>query len=220
MHNFKLEDLQVTEDDMRYHNKERHNAIRTNIYNQRFYSAIKDAEALIEDNKQKLTVQDIFTKNLAQKLSMDSYRKRKKLRALAETYAKIGFIYYKLGVPKKSLDYFKVAKALSKGQKISEDYEVFATTLEEQLTYDEQMLNSNDNFGLGNITYITDFIAESESDVESACSLLRLNEDEIRILMLVYAKEFYSSGNLEKGDELLKTVSQKENNSLEIKKLI
>lgn len=140
--------------------------------------------------------------------------------AKASTYAKLGFIYYKLGNSKKALEYFKVAKAISKDKNIIRDYETFIEVLSDQINYDELMLNSNDNFGLGDVKDITDFIVTSELDIESACSLLRLNEDETKILMLVYAKDFYSEGNLEKGDELLNEVLQKENNSLEVRKLI
>lgn len=140
--------------------------------------------------------------------------------AKAGTYAKLGFIYYKLDNSKKALEYFKVAKAISKDKNIIRDYETFIEVLSDQINYDELMLNSNDNFGLGNVKDITDFIVTSELAIESACSLLRLNEDETKILMLVYAKDFYSEGNLEKGDELLNEVLQKENNSLEVRKLI
>lgn len=140
--------------------------------------------------------------------------------AKVDTYAKLGFIYYKLGNSKKSLDYFKVAKAFSKARKINGDYERLINVLEEQLIYDEEMINSNDNFGLGDISYVRDFIATSGLDIESACSLLRLNEDEIKILMLVFTKEFYCECDFEKGDQLLNLVIQKKENSPKIIKII
>lgn len=66
----------------------------------------------------------------------------------------------------------------------------------------------NDCYGIDNFDEINDFIIESGLDVESACQQLNLTPEQIDIINLIYAREFYMQGDFKRGDIFLKSVEQ------------
>lgn len=144
-------------------------------------------------------------------------------------YAYIGLSYMKLFDVDKAIDYLKVATFLSKKENGIYDFTDLISSLtgsvdkEDKKTYirmdDKDFVDSNDNFGLGDITYVTEYIYNSGLDVETACKQLQLNKEEIIILMLVYARDFYKQGEFEKGNQFLKYVEKVKNKSSHINKI-
>jgi hypothetical protein len=80
--------------------------------------------------------------------------------------------------------------------------------------------NMNDYFGFDNFREINDYIVESGLDLESACEKLEMTPEEINILRLVYAREYYIFSNFTTGDLFLSTVEKSKDKTPEIKRLI
>ena len=76
----------------------------------------------------------------------------------------------------------------------------------------EEFGNDIENYyGIENFEEITPYISESGLDVESACQQLGMNEEQIDTIRLIYAREYYSQGNYDKGDQFLKSVEKSKN---------
>lgn len=125
------------------------------------------------------------------------------------SYGKIGLAYLKLHNYRESLKYLIVAHSLSMEQNDNFDFTELISRLKNEF-YNQ---NSNEleyvdynNFGLGNISDITDYIVRSGFDVFTACKMLKMNNEEIYKLMLVYARDFYLQGDIIKGDEFVNFV--------------
>ena len=48
-------------------------------------------------------------------------------------------------------------------------------------------------------------------DVETACQELGMTDEQIDTIRLIFAREFYTQGNYEKGDQFLKNVEKSKN---------
>lgn len=69
----------------------------------------------------------------------------------------------------------------------------------------------NNFYGIENFDEINSFIASSGLDVESACQQMGMTPEQIDIIKLIYAREFYIQGNFEKGDLFLNSVEKSKN---------
>ena len=67
------------------------------------------------------------------------------------------------------------------------------------------------HYGIENLDEITSYILECGLDVESACKELDMTDEQIDTIRLIYAREFYSQGNYEKGDQFLNSVEKSKN---------
>ena len=129
-------------------------------------------------------------------------------------YAKIGLAYLKKNNKKLAIDYLKVAtylaqedgsvhsytKIISRLSKIKEDKKRRVTK-----TRKKSKRKVDDYYGIDFIA-INNYIIESKLDVESACQKMNVPLETINIIKLIYAREFYKQGNVDKGDEFLSSV--------------
>ena len=79
-------------------------------------------------------------------------------------------------------------------------------------TYDDV----NYYYGIDNFKEINDYIAMNGLDVETACRELGMNTNQISIVMLIYAREFYSMGDFEKGDGFILRVEKSQNKTSKV----
>lgn len=136
-------------------------------------------------------------------------------------YGNIGLCHLYSNRLNLALDYLRVANYLNQKENGKFDYtelinKLTGTTDEEDKKPVFEMsikeFNTNDkNYGIGNINQITEFISETGFDVESACEHFGMNPEQIDTVRLIYAKDFYSRGWYEKGEEFLKSVEQSKN---------
>ena len=59
----------------------------------------------------------------------------------------------------------------------------------------------NYNFGLGDISEVTDAIILMELNVDEACQKLLINKEETELIKLIYAREFFSKGEIKLGEK-------------------
>lgn len=147
-------------------------------------------------------------------------------------YAKIAHCMVILNKFSQARDYFIIAMELGKQQNEIYDFCSIISRLEGKLQNEEMKPNfttkenkfdfsgQNINFGLGDISELNDAIILSCLDVESACLNLGMSEEEIELVKLVYAKEFFAKGELKLAEKFLKSVETSENKTERIKKAL
>lgn len=147
-------------------------------------------------------------------------------------YACLGFAYMNNSQKEKAINCFIVSTELAKIEGKDFDYSPLIAKLkgipfsfEEKKPFVKMDLKdfekeNETNYGINNLEEITEYIRETNLDVESACLQLGMNEEQINIVRLLYAKGFYAQGNYEKGDEFLKYVERSKNKSQFLKQMI
>ena len=137
----------------------------------------------------------------------------------------------KKGEKDTAIDYFTIATQLSN----QEDGEFDFTELIEVLNglipikykkpYFKMKIEDFGNdlqnhYGIENLDEITLYILESGLDVETACQELGMTNEQIDTIRLIYARNFYSQGDYEKGDQFLKSVEKSKNKTKFTSKLL
>lgn len=145
----------------------------------------------------------------------------------ASIYAKLGLSYMKINNKKLAIDYLTIATALSKDEKIDIDFSSLIVSLKGEFSSGEfkssiKMRKSDFSYDSANEVYrvenfdeINSYIVNSGLDVESACKNINMTSEQIDIIKLVYAKEYYSQGHIEKGDLFLKSFERSKNKTKE-----
>jgi len=131
-------------------------------------------------------------------------------------YSLIGLSYMKLFKIDEAIKYLTVANYLAKQENSGKDFGDLLLRLRDEIDYDDikprvkmrqsDFINDNVNFyGIKDFDKINEYICESGLDVETACQNLNMTEEDIDIVKLIYAREYYTLGNKEKGELFLKS---------------
>ena len=134
----------------------------------------------------------------------------------SSNYAMIGLSYMKLYDIDKAIEYLTVANYLAKQEKSTREYGDLILRLKGEIDKKDikpfvrmqQKDFRNDNvkfYGIKNFEELNTYICESGLDVESACRSLNMSEEDIDVVKLIYAREYYTLGNKEKGELFLKS---------------
>ncbi|MGM9834376.1 MAG: R3H domain-containing nucleic acid-binding protein [Bacilli bacterium] len=137
-------------------------------------------------------------------------------------YANLGLAYMKKMEKDRAIDYLTIATQLSKQENGDFDFTELIASLnglidkEDKKPHFKMKTEDFDNdiqnhYGIENLAEITSYILESGLDVKTACQELGMTDEQINIIRLIYAREFYSQGNYEKGDQFLKSVEKSKN---------
>lgn len=133
-------------------------------------------------------------------------------------YARLGLSYMKKKQMDKAISYLTIATELSKKEDGQFDFEGLIARLtgvitkkdakpRVQMSVDE-FNKEPDYFGIENMVEINDYVYESGLSVEKACQELGMSEEQIQIVLIIYAREYYSQGDYDKGDEFLRSVEK------------
>lgn len=146
-------------------------------------------------------------------------------------YSKLGLAYMKNWQTSLAIDYLTIANDLAKKENLHFDYSELLAILkgdilkEDRKPYfkmtqeDFDYNDVNDYYGIDNFLEINSFIIESGLDIETAGENFGLSLEEIDIIKLIYAREFYTEGNYDKGDIFLKSVERSKNKTAKTKKI-
>lgn len=146
----------------------------------------------------------------------------------ANIYAKLGMTYMKMKNKELAIDYLTVATFLADKDDIEHDYSDLIFRLssngfeksemkpavkmnDSEFTYHD----ANKELATDDFDKINSYIIDSGLDVESACEQLNINKEQIDIVKLTYAKEYYAQGYFEKGDLFLKSYEKSKNKTKE-----
>ena len=134
----------------------------------------------------------------------------------SSNYAMIGLSYMRLFDIDKAIEYLTVANYLAKEEKSTRDFGDLILKLKGEIKKEDikpkvimqQKDFGNDNvkfYGIENFEELNTYICESGLDVESACRSLNMSEEDIDVVKLIYAREYYTLGNKEKGELFFKS---------------
>ncbi len=150
-------------------------------------------------------------------------------KVYSSIYAQIALCYYYLNNIPKAIEYIEAANEIGKNEE-SKNYDAL---YEKFIKVDKkndykpkcnlditEFCFNDENFGLGDISNITDFILKTGLDVESACKILLINNEDMNILRLIYAKNFYTVKEFELGDKFIKSVEQSDNKTEKVLKIL
>lgn len=153
-------------------------------------------------------------------------------------YAGIGLIHMKKKNIEEAIDYLTVATALSAKECVhqtSQQYDFSdlilalkgngAPSEEEKKPYFKMRLSefeddTNDYYGIENLEEIATLIHETGLDVTTACTNLGLNQEQISLVQLIFARECYVNEKYQKGDQFLKKVEQTKEKTPLVKHLV
>ena len=146
-------------------------------------------------------------------------------------YSKLGLAYMKKWQTSLAIDYLTIATDLSKKENLDFDFSDLIAKLKGDILEEDRKpcfkmtqkdfdySDVGDYYGVNNFPEINSFIIESGLDVETACSQLGLSLEEVDIIKLIYAREFYTQGSYNKGDAFLKSVEKSKNKTENTKKI-
>lgn len=140
----------------------------------------------------------------------------------AFVYAKLGLAYMKKWKKDTAIDYLTIATQLSKQEDGQFDFTELIASLngliDEKDKKPQFRMRTEDfgndcenHYGIEKFDEITAYILESGLDVETACQKFGMTDEQIDIMRLIYARQFYLQGNYEKGDQFLKSVEKSKN---------
>lgn len=149
----------------------------------------------------------------------------------AIVYSKLGLAYMKKWKIPLAIDYLTIATDLSKKENVNFDFSVLIAKLKGDISEEDSKpyfkmtqedfdySDVDDYYGIDNFLEINSFIIESGLDVETACEQLGISLEEVDIIKLIYAREFYTQGSYDKGDIFLKSVERSKNKTKNTKKI-
>lgn len=138
-------------------------------------------------------------------------------------YANLGQAYLKKGDYDKAISCFTVAAGLDQRHNNKFNYEALINHLKtiksnkKSKYFEEDVLNF---YGVQNLNGLTNYILESNLDVETACHELGISEEEKNIITLMYVQKFYAQKNYEKGDQFLKAVEKSDDKTQRVLTLL
>lgn len=140
----------------------------------------------------------------------------------AASYARIGMAYLKLDNKDMAIMYLKVAMQVGIKEGRELDFTQIIAVLEGKvckgnrkpyfkMNEDNFRNDLQENYGVENLDEIISYIFENNLDVETACHDLGVPSEQVNIIRLICAKNYYSQGNYSMGDLFVRTVEKNKN---------
>lgn len=132
-------------------------------------------------------------------------------------FAHLGLAYLKTENKKTAIQFLTIATKMD-GSKF--DFSEIIFNLQENIPEEDRKTKvkisldefAQDRFyGIPNIEEIFNLIIEEGSDISSACTMFNLNAEQVTIVKLILAREYYMDNFDKKGDALIKEVEQSQN---------
>ena len=145
-----------------------------------------------------------------------------------DIYAKIGLCYLKTGMISKAEDYLMVANyknGENKKFELNESSKYFEERVKRMNVekYNTNMIQEEEihanKLEYDNFDEIMGYISQYNSSIESAGIEFDLSSEERDTIKLIFAREFYKQGDIEKGNYYLNAVEQSPNKTKKIVKL-
>ena len=136
--------------------------------------------------------------------------------------ATLGLAYLKIDNKEEALKYLIVANCMNKESRNGYSLDDIIAKLQgkkmaRETTKDYFKMDieefKEEDFSVIKFNEINSYVMTSGLDVREACKNLDMSEEEINKVLLTYAKEYYTCGIYEKGDQFLKAFEKSENKS-------
>ncbi len=144
-------------------------------------------------------------------------------------YTRIGLSYLKLHDNDNAIKYLTVADYLGKKEQVKSDFGELIFKLRKEIPLDSVKpkfeITENDfkedyYYGVNNFDEIYNYIIDNKLDVETACNNLNLDEEHKNLVMLVFAKLYYSKGYNVIGDAFIKCVEKSKSKTDNVKSIL
>lgn len=149
----------------------------------------------------------------------------------ANVYAKLGLAYMKKNELKRAIDYLTISTELSKEVDGTFDFtELIAKLSGKGIAQEdvkpkfnmneEEFLNEENYYGVEHIEEISRMVFADNIPLEEACRTFNYDENQMNVIRLIYAEEYYSAGDYKSGDALVKVVTNAKDKSKRLKKIL
>ena len=158
---------------------------------------------------------------------------RKILYPRSFIYAKLGALYVKSQATDIAILYFEIAEAIAKKEQQPVDYSEILFNLKNDIPYDERKDtrkihmkdyefydDMNDHYQIKEYEDIFALIEEDGLTIEEACDEFNLTEEDVSIIKLVTARNYYSQKNFKAGDKIFTQVERSKDKTPFIKSLM
>lgn len=143
-------------------------------------------------------------------------------------YAKLGLSYMKKKDIKRAVEYLTVATELSKENNGTYDFtELIGKLTRKSVTIEEKKPNfvmsekefstEENNYGVQYISEISEMVFKQGMSLEAACQKFNYDINQMNIIRLIYAEEYYQASDYKSGDALVKLVVNSKNKSKRVK---
>lgn len=147
-------------------------------------------------------------------------------------YGKLGMSYLRTNKKNTAIDFLIIASEQAKTEKNQIDYTDLIYALKGQIKEEDTKIsvevkesefeedNINNYYGIDDFDDVNKYIHLSGLDVETACKSLNKTPEQTDIIKLIYARQYYIQGDIDRGDLFIKSVeNSKEKTDLVIKLL-
>ena len=151
----------------------------------------------------------------------------------ADLYEVMGLSYYKMNMTEKSYDYLRVACHLENVKNYNKlSLEEMVERVEDKMKNNNKNNKNNYNFfnkekdvhidGLSvpNFDEIISYVQDNKVDLETAGKELGLTNEQIDFIKLIYAREFYKQGDIERGNYYLNSVEKTSGKTSDVTRLL
>ena len=149
----------------------------------------------------------------------------------ANVYAKLGLAYMKKNQLEKAIKYLTISTELSKEVDGTFDFTELIAKLsgkgfdaeetKPKFHMDESEFLSEENYyGVEHIEDISRMVFGENISLEEACKTFNYDENQMNVIRLIYAEEYYRAGDYKSGDALVKVVTNAKDKSKRVKKIL
>ena len=148
-----------------------------------------------------------------------------------EVYELAGLTYSSLGDLEQANDYFRLTNYLrgvknynivnidKVRERVEKEMKDNKKNNYSQYNYDSDRQIHIDKLTLPDLDEIIDYIEENHLDIETAGRDCNLTDEQIDFVKLIYAREFYKQGDIEKGNAYLKSVEETRGKTSDVTRL-
>lgn len=149
----------------------------------------------------------------------------------SEVYGLLGLSYAVVGEVEKSNDYIRISNYLNNErdynevnlektrERVEKEMKKDRKNYYNQLNYDSEKKVHIDRLSIPNFDEIIEYIEKNQKDIETAGKELGLSNEQIDIIKLIFAREFYKQGDIEKGNYYLNTVEKTRGKTSDVTRL-
>ena len=149
----------------------------------------------------------------------------------SEVYGLLGLSYAVVGEVEKSNDYIRISNYLNNERDYNEvKLEKTRERVEKEMKKDRKNYYNQfncdsekkvhiDRLSIPNFDEIIGYIEKNQKDIETAGKELGLSNEQIDIIKLIFAREFYKQGDIEKGNYYLNTVEKTRGKTSDVTRL-
>lgn len=185
-----------------------------------------DSNINIPDKELAQRIKETYRTDLKKNMEYCSLMIRKKEMPQAYCFAYIGLNFFRLKKPQKAIPYLTIATNMPNSRY---DFSDLIFTLENHIPpkYQKNHVKMREKefiqdqyYGIPFIENILIFVMEEGKTIQDACQAFQLNEEQIMLTKLIFAREYYFMNMISLADKLMKEIERTANKPQSVKILL